>query len=161
MIKCKLYLLFLQTLFVMKHKGSISHAYKRRDTVVIPFLFRKAKQIAEYPTNIHKLFKIAADLPVDRFYISDDAAVRYVYKRYNKKKHKIHRSEYKERLFEALYNLVCSMMAEDKYRKLGLTTTTILALSRPAPCVGLSPHEIYLRQKNLRNRTKENNHEKV
>ncbi|MBR0166144.1 MAG: hypothetical protein IJQ13_04620 [Prevotella sp.] len=146
----------------MKHKGSISHTYKRRDAVVIPFLFRKAKMVAEYPTNTHKLFKIAADLPVDRFYISDDAALRYIRKRYYKGKHDKFRSKYKERLFEALYDLVCDMMNDDRYKSKGLATTTMLALLRPAPCVGLTPNEIYLRHLNLRgcNRKKEEN-EKV
>lgn len=146
----------------MKHKGSISHTYKRRDAVAIPLLFRKAKTVAEYPISIPKLLKIAADLPVDRFYITDDAALRYVRKRFYGRKRLTYRSKYKERLFDALYEQVCLMMGEDKYRKEGLATTTILALSRPAPCVGLTPNEIYLRYLKLRgNNRKKDDHEKV
>lgn len=140
----------------MKHKGSVSHTYRRRDAVVIPFLFRKAKAIADYPTNTHKLFKIASELPVDRYYISDDAALRYIRNRYYKGKQAKFRSRYKEQIFESLYDLVSDMMKEEKYKTAGLATTTIMALSRPAPCVGLTPNEIYLRHLNLRGYNRKN-----
>lgn len=115
--------------------------------MIIPHLFRRAKTLAEYPTTSKKLFKIAAELPVDRYYISDDAALRYVRGRYYKGHKKKFSSIYKKRLFESLYDQVCEMMKEKKYRDQGLATTTILALLRPAPCIGVTPYYMYMAYK--------------
>lgn len=139
----------------MKHKHSVSHAYKKRNTVEIPNLYRRAKQLAVYPTTTQELFRIAAELPVDQFYIPDDAALRYVRSRWIHGANKEFLSPYKKRNFEALYDTVCKMMQEEKYRALGLATTTIIALSRPAPCVGLTPfliHKIYVRHNKKNNK---------
>lgn len=127
----------------MKHKGSISQAFLRRDTIIIPDIYRRAKSLATYPTTTENLFKIAADLSVDKYYISDDAALRYVRRRYYKGERKKFLSPFKEKLFNALYEKVLRMMEEEKYREQGLATTIILALNTPAPCIGLSPLELY------------------
>lgn len=137
----------------MKHKGSISQVYITRDKVAVPTLYRKAKTVAEYPTTFEKLFEIAAELPVPQFYISDDAAIRYIRHRMYRNHKTYHLSSYKRRLFESLYDTVCDMMKEDKYRRMGLAGTTTVALMRPAPCIGLTPNVI--RQKYLELRKKQ------
>lgn len=127
----------------MKHKKSISQTYLRRDKVEIPRLFVRAKEIAEYPTTTKKLFEIAAELPTDQFYIADDAAMAYIRKRILHGIRTKYTNPYKQRLFDALYEEVSRMMKEDKYRKMGLKSTVICALSRPAPCVGLTPFVVF------------------
>lgn len=123
----------------MKHKGSISQTYLRRDREVLPELYRRAKRVAEYPTSNDSLFRIMADLPVDRYYIADDAAYEYVRKRHLHGFRKKYRTPQKQRLLESLYEEVTRMMGEERYRGLSLKTATVIALMRPAPCVGLSP----------------------
>lgn len=147
----------------MKHKGSISQAFLRRDTVVIPEIYRRAKQLAEYPTTTENLFRIAAELPVDKYYISDDAALRYIRHRLYKGKKKKFLSRYKEMVFEALYEKVTDMMKEERYKKQGLATTVICAMETPAPCIGLSPFELYGKFKRGRrsHMKRKDGHEKV
>lgn len=143
-IKYKFYLLFLQSVFVfyMKHKGSISQVYKLRDEVIIPQLFARAKQEATYPTTLKKLFEIAANLPLDSYYLADDTAVLYIRNRVFRGINKKHRSIYKQRLFESLYEHVCELRADSRYMSRGLEYIVTLALQRPSPCVGLSPNVI-------------------
>lgn len=126
----------------MKHKGSVSHTYTERDRVVLPKLIRQAKHLTTYPTTMRKLSHLAANMPTDRFYISDDAAYAYINRRYIHNDAPTFSNPYKNRLFNALYDEVCKMMQQEKYRSMGLKNVTILALSRPAPCVGISPRTI-------------------
>jgi hypothetical protein len=139
----------------MKHKGSISITYKKRDRVVLPRLIRQARHLATYPTTTKQLLVIAANLPTDRFYISDDAAYAYVSRRYMHNDTPQLSNKYKTILFEALYEEVMKMMKEEKYKTMSLKNITILALSRPAPCVGLSPGTI----KNIKSMVKLKKHE--
>lgn len=142
----------------MKHKKSVSQTYIERDRKVLPDLMRKAKHLATYPTTMSKLCRIAAELPTDRFYISDDAAFAYVRKRFYHGIEPKFISPFKQRLFEALYEEVLEMMSHEKYRKMGLKSTIILALEHKAPCVGLTPYIIGLRILN-QHRHKHQNHE--
>lgn len=128
----------------MKHKGSISQVNLRRDRIAIPDVCRRARHLAEYPTTTIRICEIAADLPVNRFYISDDAALMYIYNRAIRGKQKKFVNPYKQKLFDALWEVVSSMMEQDKYKQQGITTTTIQALQRPAPCIGLTPYVIYI-----------------
>lgn len=123
----------------MKHKKSVSVAYIERDSRMIPELVRRAKRIAPYPTSMKNIYHIAAELPTDKFYIGDDAACDYIRKRIQNITPKF-LSPYKQKLFEALYEEVTYMMKSEKYQKMGLKSTTLLALARPAPCVGLTPY---------------------
>ena len=135
----------------MKHKNSITQAYRSRNSNIIPRLFSKAKKLAEYPTTTKRLFEIAADLPVDRFYISDDAALEYMRNRYYRGIAKKFKNPYKSKLFEAFYETFCEMMKEERYSGEKISTVAILALSRPAPCIGMAPrkmHQRYLDYKN-------------
>lgn len=141
----------------MKHKESVSQTYIERDRIVLPDLIRRAKHIATYPTTMKKLYHIAAELPTDKFYISDDAAYDYIRKRLFHHITPTFISPFKQRLFEALYEEVTKMLQYEKYQQMGWKSTTILALGRPAPCVGLTPYIIGLR---LRKLHRHNNHKK-
>ena len=127
----------------MKHKGSISQLYQTRDRQIIPELFRSAKGLAEYPTTVSRLCHIAATLPVDRYYITDDAALEYVRKRNFYGIRKRYSNEYKQKLFDSLYQEVVGMMRQPHYKDTELTHIVIDALMRPAPCVGIAPIGIF------------------
>lgn len=141
----------------MKHLKSITQTYIERDRKVLPELIRRAKHLATYPTSAKKLYHIAAELPTDKFYISDDAACEYIRKRFFHNIQPKFISPFKQRLFDALYHEVSEMLRQEKYSKMGLKNVTILALERPAPCVGLTPYIIGLRYRKLH---KQNNHKK-
>lgn len=126
----------------MKHNGSVSQIYVERDRKILPDLIRRAKHLATYPVNMNTLYRIAADLPTDKFYISDDAAYSYMRKRIFRGIEPKFTSPYKQKLFESLYEEVMKMLDTEKYRQLGWKTTTMLALAHPAPCVGLTPYMI-------------------
>jgi hypothetical protein len=134
----------------MKHKGSVSQTYIERDHRVLPDLIRRAKHLATYPTTSKKLFRIAAELPTEKFYITDDAAIVYVSKRHIHNITPQFANPFKKRLFDALYEEVVKMMKCEEYSKMGLKYVTLLALSRPAPCVGLAPRGIENRISKIR-----------
>ncbi len=133
----------------MKHKGSITDTYIHRDNVVLPALFRKAKEVASYPTTMKELCQIAASLPVPYFCISYDAALDYIRNRLLHGRIKRFKTEYKNQLFEALYQTVLSLM-EDGRRD--IKKVTLLALDKPAPCVGISPVCIMNKLYDLKNK---------
>ena len=142
----------MQREVVMKHKGAISQVYRKRDEVIVPQIFAKAKQLSSYPTTMERLFKIAADIPVDQHYLSDDTAILYIHNRIFRGINKIHRSPHKQRLFESLYQIVCEMLNDGRYKSYELNNITILALQRPAPCIGLSPTVIWQKYWQLKNK---------
>ena len=133
----------------MKHKGSISQSYIERDKLVIPDLVRQAKHIVDYPTSLDKIFRVAATIPVKAFYIADDSAIDYVRRRQNG----ICRSfanPYKEQLYESFYQEVCRLRQNIRYKNTSLKDLVIIALTHPAPCIGLAPtgiRKIYTRLK--------------
>lgn len=131
----------------MKRKGHISQTLIRRDRIILPELYRRAKRLATYPTSAMNIYHIMTTLPTDRFYISDDAALAYIRKIFFHNIQPTFRTPERRKLYEALYKEVQEMMKEEKYQKLGLNTTTILALMRPAPCVGLSARAILTNRK--------------
>lgn len=125
-----------------RHKASVSQIYIERDKKVLPDLIRHAKHLATYPTTMNALYQIAAELPTRRFYVGDDAAIWYMRRRLFYKKIPKFINPYKQRLFEALYEEVTKMLETEKYQTMGWKDTTLLALLRPAPCVGLTPSVI-------------------
>ncbi len=137
----------------MKHKGSVSQTYLARDKKVLPELICQAKHLATYPISTMKLYHIAANLPTDKFYIADDAAYFYILKRVLNNINVTFKNSYKQRLYEAFYQEVTKMMKESKYATMSLKDISLLALDRPAPCVGLAPWGIW--KALLRQRKKE------
>lgn len=127
----------------MKHKASITQTYLKRDREAIPHLFRVAKSLAPYPTTTKQLFEIAASLPCDQYYISDDAALSYFRNRRFHNRVVRFKNPFKQRLFDAFYDEVTSMMAQDRYKGVSVRDAVICSLSRPAPCIGLTPFVMY------------------
>lgn len=127
----------------MKHKGSISQTYLKRDEVILPMLLRKARNLASWPTTMQQLCCIAASLPTPFFCISDDAALDYIRKRHLHGIVKSFSTEYRQRLYEAFWDEFVAVY--EKSPELGLQNCVLRALSRQAPCVGLSPHVIQLK----------------
>lgn len=138
----------------MKHKESVTQVYIRRDTVVLPYLIRQAKLLATCPVSAKKVYQIAAELPVDRFYIGDDAACNYIRKRIYYGETPQFISPYKQKLFDALYDEVMKMRDTERYGEMSLKDVTILALSHKAPCVGLTPYIIGVRERRQKRRHK-------
>ena len=131
----------------MKHKGSISQTYLKRDRDTIPEIVRRAKHVVDYPTNLGKIFNVAANLPVNAYYIADDSAIDYVRDR-RSGRHRRFSNPYKQRLYESLYEEVEKMVMQTKYREMSMKDVVIIALTHPAPCVGLAPtgiRKIYTR----------------
>lgn len=124
----------------MKHKGSICQTYLKRDTEVLPLLFRKARNMASYPTTMQQLCCIAAKLPTPFFCIADDAALDYVRKRHLHGKTKSFLSPYKQQLFDAFWSEFAEIRRT--YPRLTLQDCVWMALARPAPCIGLTPSSI-------------------
>lgn len=126
----------------MKKKGDISHDYIYRDRVVLPDLIRRARRIVEYPTNAMKIYHVAAELPVRRFYISDDAAAAFIRSHVYKGVRPTFTSRYKQRLYDALFDEVSRMLCDSRYRDMDIGSVVSIALTHPAPCVGISPFVI-------------------
>lgn len=127
----------------MKHKGSVTEIYKERDDIVLPALYRIAASKAVYPTTVRELCTIAAKLPTDCHYISDDAAIAFIKNRkYHGHKKHFH-SPYKHRLYESLWQSFC--IIEKEYPNERLQTKILRALRMPAPCVGLTPNIIQIK----------------
>ena len=148
-------MLYLHSVVVMKHKGSISQAYLERDRRIIPDLVRQAKNIVSYPTDLNTIFKVAATLPVRMFYIADDPAIDYVRCRRDGRQ-KQFSNPYKQQLYDALYNEVEKMLEQSKYREMSLRDVVIIAMTNTAPCIGLAPtgiRKIYTRLKATRRKS--------
>lgn len=129
----------------MKHKNSVTQVYIQRDEVILPRLFKKAKSIATYPTTMKQLCTMAANMPTPYFFLSDDAALDYVRKRFLHGIIKKFSTSYKNKLFEALYKEVLDIWSDEKYKDNSLQSVVLMALSREAPCVGLTPFIIQLK----------------
>lgn len=135
---------------------AITPIYVERDMVVLPRLVRQAMLVSSYPIRMPDIYLMAAELPVDKFYIGDYAACEYMRKRFLHKKIPKFVSPYKKRLFDALYDEVIRMMHMEKYKGMGLKNLTLLALDHKAPCVGLTPTIIGRRFSKVRKRRKLN-----
>lgn len=127
----------------MKHLGSISQTYLKRDLEVIPMLFNQAKGIAQYPTTMKELCTIAADIPTPFFCISDESALDYIRRRLLHNQKRKFCTCYKQKLYDALwveFKDVIKMQPQ-----LSVQSAVFMALSRPAPCVGLTPWILQLK----------------
>lgn len=127
----------------MKHKGSITQTYLDRDRMA-EVLFRQAKHLAEWPTNTMRLCEIAASLPVDEFYLSEENAVAYIRRRINHGIRKTFTNKYKQQLYEAFYERVMELRDLEKFRDASIPVLVSAALATPAPCIGLRPINLYV-----------------
>ena len=126
----------------MKHKNSISQINPMRDKEIM-ILYRKALTMVEYPTTLEIVCRVVSELPASCFYISDTSAFRYVSQRLKGIQQHFDEASYrKEQLYEALYEECLAMREKEKYKSLCMTRIVDIALSHPAPCLGLSPRSI-------------------
>ena len=128
---------------IMRHKGSISQINIERNKVVLE-LFQRAKNLVKWPSNITTICETAAKLPVDKFYISTDAAVVYVRQRYYNNKIKIFNSPYKQQLYEVMYKNFLKVVESPENKNRSLPELVIKVLAMPAPCLGLAPFQFYM-----------------
>lgn len=125
----------------MKHRGSISQSYISRQEAIIR-LYHEAKQKVSWPTTVGRLCEYIANAPVSEHYISDDAALAYVRKRFLHGIHPRFNSAYKQRLYDRFYEIFLEMRKEPEYERMPFGDVARLALMRPANCVGLTPNAI-------------------
>lgn len=126
----------------MRHKGSISHVNQERDKI-IPLLYRRAINLVQWPADTMTICEKAASLPVDEFYISNDAAVDYVRHRYYRGEQKKFRSTYKQKLYDALYDKFMEAASRPENINKSLPEVVTNILSTAAPCSGLTPLQFY------------------
>lgn len=126
----------------MKHKGSISHVYVERDKKAVLEVFRQAKNCAEYPITVTGLLHLTAEMPTKKYYIADDAAYEYCRKRIFLHFRPQFKSNYKQKLYDAMFKEVNKMRHFECYKALSLRKIVALALDKPAPCIGLTPRVI-------------------
>lgn len=126
-----------------RHKGSISQINVERDRMAA-VLYREAKRIASWPTSTMRLCEIAANMPTKEFYISEEFAVRYVRKRIYAGVAQSFTNKFKQKLYEALFDRVVELRKREKYREASLPAVVQAAIMTPAPCLGLTPRNIYM-----------------
>jgi hypothetical protein len=124
----------------MRHKGNISYVNEQRNKI-IPELFRQAVVLAPVPSSPIMICEKAVELPTKEFYVSFDAALCYIRKRYYHNKHHTFSSRYKQKLYEALYEKFVEL--KQLHEEMLLTDVVSLALGCTAPCLGLSPSQFY------------------
>lgn len=122
----------------MRHKKSISQINIERDKEV-KRLYRQAQAIAGCPATIERICHIMANLPCNRFYLSDYWAVRYVKNRRNGKAKKFNNPR-KQILYNAFYNTFMQLARDARYKNKDVETVVYAALMKPAPIIGLSPN---------------------
>ncbi len=91
-----------------------------------------------------RLCEIAAGLPVEEFYISDEYAVRYTRNRFCYDKTTSFANKYKQQLYEALYEQFLELRQQERYAGRPLAEVVQAALCTPAPCIGMTPRAIYM-----------------
>lgn len=117
----------------MRHKGSISQVNIDRDKC-LRRLFREAMDTL-LPATMRHICSTVADMPVPRFFISDEQAERYLRARLNLQ-HRRFRNPRKQVLYEALWDEYLRQYVRTPHAP--FRTLVTRALAQPAPFVGLS-----------------------
>lgn len=125
---------------VVRHKNSISQVNLERDKE-LRRLFCRAQDIAGYPATLDRIFTITACLPASKFYISDYWASRYIRNRLRGNVKRF-RNGYKQTLYNALFSEFLQLSRRSENREKSFDTLVDMALERPAPVIGLSPHSL-------------------
>ena len=126
----------------MRHKGSISQVNIERKKILLQ-LYRNAIKIAPYPFDHIKICEIMAEMKVPEHFISMDAATLYVRTRFYSGKRILFSSKYKQKLYDSLYEEVMKLREYTCHAGKSIPEIVILALSKPAPCIGMKPSTIY------------------
>lgn len=116
-----------------KKKGRTQIVEERNEYIRI--LWKRAKKEATYPTTFCQLTEMMASMPTDRYFISEEQAYWLVVG------HKVKRmkNKYKDILFKSFLDLYNDLLLMDKYRNMSKYKVIAIALSHPAPCIGLYP----------------------
>ena len=125
----------------MKHKNSVTQINIERDKEIIQ-LYNKARKIAGSPATTHRICEIAANLPASQFYISDYWALRYIKDRSRGKRRRF-RNPRKQTLYNALFDTFRNLRRKNEYTSLPLESVVDIALTQPAPFIGLNPESIH------------------
>ena len=143
----------------MRHKGSVSQINLERDKM-IHVLFKKAKSLVQWPTNLMHICEVVAALPAPVFYISSDTAIVYIRRRYYYNDQSPLQSKHKQLLYDALFDKFIELKNNPENRNRSIPGLVMMALKSPAPCIGITPrviYEIILKHKKL---TRHSKHQK-
>lgn len=126
----------------MKHVNSISQINIERDREIIR-LFQKAKRLVPWPTTTTKICCFISRMPTPCYYLSFDAAYRYVSLRLKGKIPKFGKyQQMKQSLCEAFYIDFLEVKRQKQDENLCTYRLVELALLRPAPHLGIAPNYI-------------------
>lgn len=125
-----------------RHKGAVSQINLERDKMVHA-LFKKAKNMVQWPTRIATICELVAMMPVPKFFISFETAVVYIRRRYYYNTQITFEAQHKQLLYDALYARFIELRDNQSYKNVSLPGLVLKALESQAPCVGISPCVIY------------------
>ena len=126
---------------VMKHRNSICQINIDRDREVIR-LYQQAKRMVEWPTTTAKICAYVSQMPTQIYYLSFDAAYRYVC---NRKKGKVQQfgkfQKMKQSLCEAFFSdyLEVERQAQLQGKHKSVYSLVEATLERPGPHLGIAP----------------------
>lgn len=122
----------------MKHKGSDSETLCERDEFILE-TFLKLKRSCEYET-MYRICEVIAQVSVGRHYISEAMAAIIWAKWKRLRCLPKNTNHYKRMVYESFIR-EC-----EKLREQGTSNRTTIrtALEQPAPCLGISPHRVFV-----------------
>lgn len=131
---------FEENKHTMKHKGSISEALTERNNVITD-MYRELKRTCDY-SSIYAICEAISVMPADRYYISEAMAV-IVWSKYRKTRNLPHNTSiYKRKLYMSLIEKCEEMLGNNPEMCYKHIIREIL--EEPAPCLGISPHQIFI-----------------
>lgn len=124
----------------MKHVNSISQIKIDRDREIIR-LYQQAKRMVQWPTTTAKICDYVSQMSTQCYYLSFDAAYRYVRQRLKGKVPKGGKyQQQKNDLLESFYQEYLAMQQYEASRgnRKSVYTLVEITLLRPAPSLGLT-----------------------
>ena len=124
----------------MKHKGSISEALTERNNI-IKDMYRELKRTCDY-SSIYSICEVISIMPAERHYISE-AMAAIIWSKWKKTKSlPENTSTYKKKVYMSLIENCEKMRRENP----GASNKHIIceSLELPAPCLGISPHQVFI-----------------
>lgn len=124
----------------MKHVNSISQIKIDRDREIIR-LYQQAKRVVQWPTTTAKICDYVSHMPTPCYYLSFDAAYRYVSKRLKGIIPKCGKyQEQKKALLESFYNDFLLTLEHERSQgsRKSVYLLVEITLQRPAPSLGLT-----------------------
>ena len=122
----------------MKHPNSISQINIDRDKEMYS-LYQKAKRMVEWPTTTAKVYEFVSQMPTSCYYLSFDAAYRYIRLKLKGKKQKFGKTQQRKRdLFESFYQEFLNVKRQYEGQQVSIYRLVEIALEHPAPHLGMS-----------------------